>query len=79
MHRKVGLLALLLALTLLVSGVAQAKPLAGSIRASESHGIVDRFWDWIEAFFQGHSTSKGQPKTIWAQDGSHLDPNGGPH
>lgn len=77
MLRKVGLLALVLALTLLVSGVAQARPLAGSTRASESRGIVDRFWEWIESFFQGHSASKGQPKSIWAEDGSHIDPNGG--
>lgn len=73
MHRKVGLLALLLALTLLVSGAAQAMPLAGSARASES-GIVDRFWDWFESLFRGHSGS--QPKAIWAQDSSHIDPNG---
>jgi len=77
MLRKVGLLALVLALTLLVSGVAQAMPLAGSSRASESYGIADRFWDWIEALFQG--SSKGQPYAVWAQDGSHIDPNGGPH
>ncbi|MEA2560275.1 MAG: hypothetical protein QOH06_1779 [Acidobacteriota bacterium] len=79
MLRKVGLLALVLALTLLVSRGAQAMPLAGSTRAAESHGILDRFWDWIESFFQSHSASKGQPKSIWAQDGSHIDPNGGPH
>ena len=77
MLRKVGLLALVLALTLLVSGVAQAGPLAGSSRASEPHGILNRFWDWIESHFQGRSASKRQPKSIWAQDGSHIDPNGG--
>jgi hypothetical protein len=77
MLRKVGLLALVLALTLLVSGVAQARPLAGSTRASESHGILDRFWDWIGSLFQGDSASKGQPKGFWAQDSSHIDPNGG--
>ena len=74
MLRKVGLLALLLALTLLASGTAQAMPSAGS--TSESHGIIARIWDWIESHFQA---SKGQPKSIWAQDGSHLDPNGDPH
>jgi hypothetical protein len=76
MLRKVGLLALLLALTLLVSGAAQAMPLAGLTRAPESHGIVERFWDWIGSLFQGNSAPKGQPKAIWAQDGSHIDPNG---
>ena len=76
MLRKVGLFALVLALTLLVSGVAQAMPLAGSARPSESHGVVARIWDWIASLFQGHSASTGQPKAIWAQDGSHLDPNG---
>jgi hypothetical protein len=79
MLRKVGLLALVLTLTLLVSGAAQAMPLAGSARVSESHGILERFWGWIESLFQGHPASKGQPKSIWAQDGSHIDPNGGPH
>jgi hypothetical protein len=79
MLRKVGLLALVLTLTLLVSGAAQAMPLAGSARAAESHGILDRFLDWFESFFQGRSASNGEPKSIWAQDGSHIDPNGGPH
>jgi len=75
MLRKVGLLALVLTLTLLVSGAAQAMPLAGSIRAAESQRILDRFWDWVESFFKGPSAS--QPKSIWAQDSSHIDPNGG--
>ena len=76
MLRKIGLLALFLALTLLVSGAAQAMPLAGSTRASES-GIVDRFWAWIESLFQGgHSASKGQPNVVWDLDSSHIDPNG---
>lgn len=79
MLRKVGLLALVLALTLLVSGAAQARPLAGSTRASESRGIVDRFWDWIEALFRFGGPSSGQVKSVWAEDGSHLDPNGGNH
>jgi hypothetical protein len=79
MLRKVGFLALVLALILLVSGGAQAMPLAGSARAAESHGILDRFWDWFGSLFQGHSASNGQPQAIWAQDGSHIDPNGGPH
>lgn len=78
MYRKAGLLALVLALALLASGVAHAAPLAGSVRASESHGIVDRFWEWFESFFQGESSSKRGPLAIWAQDGSHIDPNGGP-
>ena len=77
MLRKVGLLALFLALTLLVSGAAQARPLAGSARASESQGVVARILDWIGSLLQGNSASKDQPKGIWAQDGSHLDPNGG--
>lgn len=77
MLRRVGLLALLLALTLLASGVAQAMPLAGSARPSETHGVMARIWDWIESLFRGHSASTGQPKAIWAQDGSHIDPNGG--
>jgi hypothetical protein len=77
MLRKVGLLTLLLALTLLATGVAQAKPLAGSLRASESHGVIARVWSWIAAFFQGHSASNGPLSSVWAQDGSHIDPNGG--
>ena len=76
MLRKVGLLALVLALTLLVSGAAQAMPLAGSTRASESHGIVDRFWDWIESFFRFGGPSSGKVKSVWEADGSHLDPHG---
>ena len=78
MHRKVGLLALLLALTLLASGVAHAKPLAGSTRASESHGIVDRFWDWLESLFRFGGPSSGQVKSVWEMEGSHADPNGNP-
>jgi hypothetical protein len=77
MHRKVGLLALVLALTLLASGAAHAMPLAGSARPSESQGIMERFWGWIESFFRSHSSSAGQLKSIWAQDSSHIDPNGG--
>lgn len=76
MLRKVGLLALVLALTLLVTGAAHATPLAGSVRASESDGFVSRVWHWLAALFQGHPASKGQPNAIWAQDGSHIDPNG---
>ncbi len=76
MHRKVGLLALVLALTLLVSGVAQARPLAGSARPSESHGIVERFWDWIESFFQFGGPSSGQINSVWEEEGSHADPHG---
>jgi len=75
MLRKVGMLMLFLALTLLAAGAAQARSQAGSSRASESHGVLARVWDWIESLFQ--SQSKGQPKSIWAQDGSHIDPNGG--
>jgi hypothetical protein len=78
MLRKVGLLALVLALTLLVSGAAQAKPLAGSIRASESHGIVDRFWDWMESLFRLGGPSSEQVKSVWEEEGSHADPNGNP-
>ncbi len=78
MYRK-AVLALVLALTLLASGTAHAAPLAGSARASESQGIMDRLWQWFETFFQGHSSSKGGPQAVWAQDGSHIDPNGGPH
>jgi hypothetical protein len=77
MLRKVGLLALLLALTLLASGVARAMPLAGSTRASESHGIADRFWDWIESLFRFGGPSSGQVKSVWEREGSHADPNGG--
>lgn len=77
MLRKVGLLALCLALTLLVTGAAQARPLAGSTRASES-GIVDRFWDWIEALFRFDGRpSSGQVHATWEAEGSHIDPNGG--
>jgi hypothetical protein len=78
MLRKVGLLALVLALTLLVSGVAQARPLAGSTRASESHGIMERFWEWIESFFRFGGPSSGQVKSVWEEEGSHADPNGNP-
>jgi hypothetical protein len=77
MLRKVGLLALVLALTLLVSGVAQARPLAGSTRASDSHGIVDRFWDWFESLFRFGGPSSRQVKSVWEGEGSHIDPNGG--
>ena len=76
MLRKVGWLALCLALTLLVSGVAQAMPLAGSTRASEA-GIVDRFWDWIESLFRFGGPSSGKVKPVWEEEGSHADPNGG--
>lgn len=76
MLRKVGLLALLLALTLLVSGAAQARPLAGSTRASESQGFVDRFWDWIESLFRVGGSASGEVRSTWEADGSHLDPHG---
>lgn len=76
MLRKVGLLALVLALTLLVSGVAQAAPLAGSSRASESHGFIERVWDWIGSFFRVGGSPSGGVKSTWEADGSHLDPHG---
>lgn len=77
MLRKVGVLVLFLALTLLAAGAAQARPLVGSSRATESHGLFARLMDWVESFFQRQSVSTGQPNSIWAQDGSHIDPNGG--
>lgn len=76
MLRKVGLFALLLALTLLASGVARAMPLAGSARASESHGIVDRFWDWFGSFFRAENESAGGLNVFWEEEGSHADPHG---
>ncbi|HZI72612.1 MAG TPA: hypothetical protein VFD73_01025 [Gemmatimonadales bacterium] len=76
MLRKVGLLTLLLALTLLATGVAQATPLAGSMRASESNGIVDRFWDWFQSLFRFGGSSSGEIKSLWEGEGSHAHPNG---
>jgi hypothetical protein len=76
MLRKVGLLALVLALTLLASGAAQAKPLAGSARPSESHGIMPRIWDWIGSLFRVGSSPSGEIRSTWEADGSHLDPHG---
>ncbi len=78
MLRRVGLLALVLALTLLASGAAQAMPLAGSARVSESHGVVERFWDWIGSLFRFGGPSSGQVKSVWEGEGSHADPNGHP-
>jgi hypothetical protein len=78
MLRKVGLLALLLALTLLASGTAQAMPPAGSTRASESHGIVERFWDWLDSLFRLDGSSSGRIQSVWEGEGSHADPNGNP-
>jgi hypothetical protein len=78
MLRKVGLLALVLALTLLVSGAAQAKPLAGSTRASESQGVMARIWEWIGSFFQvKQGDAGGGMQVIWEEEGSHADPHGG--
>lgn len=76
MLRKVGLLALLLALTLLVSGAAQAVPLAGSARPSETQGVMARIWDWIESFFRVGGSTSGDVRSTWEADGSHLDPHG---
>lgn len=78
MHRKISLLALVLALTLLVSGVAQARPLAGSARVAESDGILERFWEWFESLFRFGGPSSGQVKPVWEEEGSHADPNGNP-
>lgn len=77
MLRKVGLLALVLALTLLVSGVAQAAPLAGSSRASETQGVMARIWDWIQSFFQVEHRGAGGLNVLWEEEGSHADPHGG--
>lgn len=76
MLRKVGLLALFLALTLLVSGAAQAKPLAGSARPSETHGVMARIWDWLESLFRVGGSPSGEVRSTWEADGSHLDPHG---
>lgn len=76
MLRKVGLLALFLALTLLAAGAAQARPLAGSVRVSESHGIIDRIWGWIESVFRVGDSTSGGARSTWEADGSHLDPHG---
>ena len=72
MLRKVGLLALFLALTLLVSAAAEAMPLAGSARPSETQGVMARIWDWIGSLFRGGSAVS----STWEADGSHLDPHG---
>lgn len=76
MLRKVGLLALFLALTLLVSGAAQARPLAGSARPSETHGVMAHIWDWIQSFFQERGDA-GRLNVLWEEEGSHADPHGG--
>ena len=79
MLRKVGLLVLFLALTLLATGAAQARPLAGSPRASETHGIMARVWDWLGSLFRaGGSSHGGAIGSTWEGDGSHMDPNGNP-
>lgn len=77
MFRKVGLLALFLALTLLVSGAAQARPLAGSARPSETQGVMARIWEWIGSFFQVKQGDAGGVQVIWEEEGSHADPHGG--
>ncbi|HWM95374.1 MAG TPA: hypothetical protein VN493_31765 [Thermoanaerobaculia bacterium] len=79
MLRKVRLLAVLLTLVLLVSGVAQAMPLQkGLARPSESGGVLVRVWDWIATLFRfERSAPKGDLKSVWEGEGSHADPNGG--
>ena len=77
MLRKVGLLALFLALTLLVSTAAQAMPLAGSARPSETQGVVARIWEWIESFFRAKDGDAGGLSVLWEEEGSHADPHGG--
>ena len=76
MLRKVGLLALFLALTLLVSGAAQARPLAGSARPSETQGVMARVWGWLESLFRVGGSPSGEVRSTWEADGSHLDPHG---
>ncbi|HWN44130.1 MAG TPA: hypothetical protein VNW71_18040 [Thermoanaerobaculia bacterium] len=78
MLRKVGLLALVLALTLLASGTARAMPLlAGSARPSESTGVFARLWDWVTHVFQrAGEVPQGGITSSWEADGSHMDPNG---
>lgn len=76
MLRNAGSLALVVALILLVSGAAQAMPLAGPARPSESRGIVDRFWGWLETLFQIPDPFSGQVQSVWEEEGSHADPNG---
>jgi hypothetical protein len=72
MLRKVRLVTVLLALALLTSGAVQAMPrVEGPARA----GALTRVWEWVASLFQ---ISKESPKAVWAQDGSHLDPNGDP-
>ena len=78
MLRKVGLLALFLALTLLVSAAAQAVPLAGSARPSETAGVMARIWDWIQSFLRvEHGDAGGRLNVVWEEEGSHADPHGG--
>ena len=77
MHRKVGRLALLLALTLLVSAAAQAMPLAGSARPSETAGVMARIWDWIQSFLRVEHGDAGGLNVVWEEEGSHADPHGG--
>lgn len=77
MLRKIGLLAVILALALLASSAAQAMPLAGSARASESGGVVARVWDWIASLFRVDSSpSEGELGATWEGDGTHIDPHG---
>lgn len=80
MLRKVGVLTLLLGLALLATDAAQATPLlAGSSRPAESAGVFAKVWDWITQLFQRSGESQGAIKASWEADGSHMDPNGGPH
>lgn len=77
MLRKAGLLALVVALILLVSGAAQAMPLAGSAWPAESAGVIERLCDWVAGFFPRlGQVSPGETSSSWEADGSHMDPNG---
>jgi hypothetical protein len=73
MSRKIRLIAVVLILTLGAAGAVSAFPLTPRPVAVERSGLVARVLDWL-----GSVVTPSRPglTSMWAEEGSQLDPDG---
>lgn len=78
MLRRVGLLIVLLAVMVVMTGTVQATPrMAGPKQPPAESGILERLRDWLFALLHP-ATPGNNTRSIWEAEGSHWDPNGNP-
>ncbi|HVS00848.1 MAG TPA: hypothetical protein VMW27_29785 [Thermoanaerobaculia bacterium] len=74
MSRTIRLCLVLLALTLLAGGTAQAMPPGAHLQPAAPGGPLQSAWEWITGLFMG---GEGQePAALWDKAGCEMDPDG---